>query len=224
MTPNERAILKETLEKSVNAQNVQTRHAKIEKVFFGKFPIMVQSDFCVLAGLPREMRFNMGECRNDLGGYFIIDGKEKTVVPQETFGDNMLRVNKVDSDSVLYTAEIKSVSENTSKPIRTLSVDLVAPSGRYSNMNIVVNIPNVRKPVPLFIVFRALGIVTDKHIVEMCLLESSNSNDSNSANSLLQDLFIPSVHDAGPIMTQAAAIHFIAHLTKTKTNTHDCHK
>jgi DNA-directed RNA polymerase II subunit RPB2 len=224
MTPNERAILKETLEKSVNAQNVQTRHAKIEKVFFGKFPIMVQSDFCVLAGLPREMRFNMGECRNDLGGYFIIDGKEKTVVPQETFGDNMLRVNKVDSDSVLYTAEIKSVSENTSKPIRTLSVDLVAPSGRYSNMNIVVNIPNVRKPVPLFIVFRALGIVTDKHIVEMCLLESSsNSNGANGTNSLLQDLFIPSVHDAGPIMTQTAAIHFIAHLTKTKTNTNALH-
>lgn len=210
MTPNERAKLKENLEKTVNAQNVQTRTAKIEKIFFGRFPIMVQSDLCVLAGLPREMRFNMGECRNDLGGYFIIDGKEKTVVPQEKFGNNMLRVSKVDSDNVLYTSEIKSVSENTSKPIRTLSVDLLAPSGKYSNMNIVVNIPNVRKPVPLFIVFRALGIVTDKDIIETCLLEKDSSS---------QDLFIPSVHDAGPIMTQAAAIHYIAHLTKTKTNT-----
>ncbi len=208
LTPNERAILRENMEKSVNAQNVQTRYATIEKIFFGKFPIMVQSDLCVLAGLPREMRFNMGECRNDLGGYFIIDGKEKTVVPQEKFGNNMLRVSKVESDTVLYTSEIKSVSENTSKPIRTLSVDLVAPSGKYSNMNIVVNIPNVRKPVPLFIVFRALGIVTDKDIIEMCLLDDT-----------MQDLFIPSVHDAGPVMTQAAALHYIAHLTKTKTNT-----
>lgn len=212
-TPNERANLRERLDKSVNEQNVQTRTARIEKIFFGKFPIMVQSDFCVLAGLPKEMRFNMGECRNDIGGYFIIDGKEKTVIPQETFGNNMLRVSKVDSDTVICTAEIKSVSENTSKPIRTLSVELLAPGNRYSNMNIVVNIPNVRKPVPLFIVFRALGIVTDKDIVEMCLLESAND-----ANSSMQDLFIPSVHDAGPVMTQAAAIHFIAHLTKTKTN------
>jgi DNA-directed RNA polymerase II subunit RPB2 len=39
----------------------------------------------------------------------------------------------------------------------------------------------------------------------------------------MQDLFIPSVHDAGPVMTQAAAIHFIAHLTKTKTNTNALH-
>ena len=213
MTPNERANLRDHLEKSVNAQNVQTRTARIEKIFFGKFPIMVQSDFCVLAGLPREMRFNMGECRNDIGGYFIIDGKEKTVIPQEKFGDNMLRVSKGDAETTLFTVEIKSVSENTSKPIRTLRVDLVAPGNRYSNMNIVVNIPNVRKPVPLFIVFRALGVVTDKDIIEMCLLDSVNSSNS------LQDLFIPSVHDAGPIMTQAAAIHFIAHLTKTKTNT-----
>jgi DNA-directed RNA polymerase II subunit RPB2 len=214
LTPNERATMREHLDKSVNAQNVQTRTARIEKIFFGKFPIMVQSDFCVLAGLPKEMRFNMGECRNDLGGYFIIDGKEKTVIPQEKFGDNMLRVSKVDSDTVICTAEIKSVSENTAKPVRTLSVDMVAPGNRYSNRNIVVNIPNVRKPVPLFIVFRALGIVTDKDIVEMCLQETDGFGAST-----VQDLLIPSVHDAGPVMTQAAAIHFIAHLTKVKTNT-----
>jgi DNA-directed RNA polymerase II subunit RPB2 len=162
--------------------------------------------------MPREMRFNMGECKNDIGGYFIIDGKEKSVVPQEKFGDNMLRVSKEVSETVICSAEIKSVSENTAKPIRTLRIEMLAPSPRYSNYNIVVTVPNVRKPVPLFIVFRALGIITDKQIVEMCLLNLEK-------NEGLIDLFIPSVHDAGPIMTQAAALHYIAHLTKTKTAT-----
>ena len=55
----------------------------LEKIFLGRFPIMLHSNLCVLNTLSTEVRFNMGECRNDFGGYFIIDGKEKLVIPQE---------------------------------------------------------------------------------------------------------------------------------------------
>ena len=57
------------------------------------------------------------------------------------------------------------------KPIRTTSVRIVAPQPTLTNKQIVVNIPNVRKPIPLFIVFRALGIVSDKEIIKYCLLD-----------------------------------------------------
>ena len=156
------------------------------------------------------MRFNMGECKNDVGGYFIIDGKEKAIIPQEKFGDNMLRVNKSTNPDILYSAEIKSVSENTSKPIRSLRIDIMAPTNKYTNKNIVVNIPNVRKPVPLFIVFRALGVISDKEIIKTCFLDLDKHED-------MIDLFIPSVHDAGPIMTQMNALQYIAQLLKSKT-------
>jgi DNA-directed RNA polymerase II subunit RPB2 len=198
------------IKQSVNGANVQKTNFILEKMFLGRFPIMVQSDFCILAGLPREMRFNMGECRNDYGGYFIIDGKEKSIVPQEKFGDNMLRINKSTSEDSLYSAEIKSVSEDPSKPVRSLRIDLVAPTNKYTNKNIVVSIPNVRKPVPLFIVFRALGITSDKEIIEACLL------DLDKYASIV-DLFIPSVHDAGPVMTRTNALQYIALLAKVKT-------
>ena len=213
LTPAELALFKEATAKSMETSNRQKRTHILEKIFFGRFPIMVQSNHCILSGLPREVRHTMGECLNDLGGYFIIDGKEKTVVSQEKFGDNMLYIRDVHDSTYLYSADIRSVSENVSKPIRTLSVKIVAPSTKFSFKNIVVNIPNVRKSVPLFIVFRALGIISDKQIITMCLLDLDKHQD-------MVDLFIPSVHDAGGIMNQVNALKYIATLTKGKTIPH----
>lgn len=219
LSPNQVSLFRETTEKSIINKNKQVFEKTLKNIFLGKFPIMVQSNYCILSGLPKELQYNMGECRNDIGGYFIIGGKEKTVVPQEKFGDNMLYVKQHIKDDMddetevdyLYSAEIKSVSENISKPRRTMSVRLMAPSSKYTNKNIMVNIPNVRKPVPLFIVFRALGILSDKEIISMCLL------DLDKYKSMI-DIFIPSVHDAGTIFTQAAAINYIGLLTKGKTD------
>ena len=103
----------------------------LEKIFLGRFPIMLQSNLCILNSLAPDVRFNMGECRNDYGGYFIIDGKEKVIVCQEKFADNMLYIRKNKADNLYsYSAEIRSVSEDASKPIRTSAVRLVAPGTR----------------------------------------------------------------------------------------------
>ena len=210
LTAAETALFREAIEKSMVAPNVQKETVILEKILLGKFPIMLQSHYCVLSGLPREIRHTMGECRNDVGGYFIIDGKEKTIISQEKFGYNMLNVHEGDGDKILCAADITSVSENVSKPIRSLSVRMMAPTASYTFKNIVVKLPNVRAPVPLFILFRALGIVSDKQIITMCLL------DLEKYESLI-DMFEPSVHDAGGIMTQRTALKYIANLTKYKT-------
>ena len=209
LTAMETAKLRELTQKSMKG-NVQEFSIMLEKIYLGKFPLMLQSNFCILNNLPRELRSSMGECKNDSGGYFIIDGKEKTVVCQEKFADNMLYIKEVNDDKYLYSAEMRCVSENLSKPIRTISIKIVAPSKTQSNLNIVVNIPQVKKPVPLFIVFRALGIISDKEIIQYCLLDL----DSNSK---YMDLFIPSIHDCGGIYSQKMALKFIATLTKWKT-------
>ena len=155
----------------------------------------------------------MGECKFDNGGYFIVDGKEKTIIPQEKFSDNMIYVETHKKDDIyLHSAKIHSVSEDPSKPIRYTSIHIVAPSSKYSNRQIVVDVPNVRKPVPFFILMRALGIVSDKSIIEFCLLDLKKNEN-------MIDLFIPSVHDANRFFTQKTAIEYIASFTKRQTTT-----
>jgi DNA-directed RNA polymerase II subunit RPB2 len=183
----------------------------INQVYLGRFPIMVNSDMCILHGLDKEVKYNLGECIQDHGGYFIIDGKEKLIIPEEKFADNMIYVKKWKGDETYsYSAEVRSVSEDSSKPMRTTSVMIVAPNNKYTNNQIVVNLPNVRQPIPLFIVMRALGVISDRDIIRTCLL------DLNKYGSYV-DLFIPSVHDANFAFDQLSAIKFIATFVKNKS-------
>ena len=178
--------------------------------FLGMFPIMVQSKLCVLHNLPKETRYTMGECRHDYGGYFIVDGKEKVIIPQEKFGDNLIYIREVNDNVHDFSVEVRSVSEDTSKPQRTFAIRRIAPSPTYTNGQIMVFIPNVRKPIPLFIVFRALGIVSDKDICKMIV------HDLDKYSHYLQTL-VPCVHDAGKIFNQMNALEFIGSFTKVKT-------
>jgi DNA-directed RNA polymerase II subunit RPB2 len=188
-----------------------TKTVTLPQILLGKFPIMVHSNLCMLSGLPKDVIYNMGEDKSDHGGYFIIDGKEKLIVSQEMFADNMLytRVRSED-DKYSHSIEIRTVSEDTSKPERKLRVYMVAPTPRYTNNQIVVEIPNVKKPIPLFILMRALGIISDYDIIETCLLNMAENRD-------LIEFFRPSVHDANKIFTQRAAIEYIGVFIKGKS-------
>ena len=184
----------------------------LEKIFLGRFPIMLGSNLYINK-FDKYARYTMGECRNDLGGYFIIDGKEKAIISQEKFADNMLYIRDKVNEIYSHSAEIRTVSEDSSKQIRTLSIRIVSPTSKLKNNNIVVNIPNVRKPIPLFILMRALGVISDKDIIKCCIL------DLNKYKNLI-DLFTPSIYDAGYIFNQNVALKYISTFTKNKTISH----
>ena len=212
ITPSEMAKLRESASKSI-LNNVQTVKMVLEKVYLGKFPVMVQSNLCILNNTPRLMRYALGECKNDIGGYFIIDGKEKVIVPQESFGDNMVNVSKSTDDKFLYSLDMKSISENISKPRRTLSIRIIAPTAESPNLNIGVYIPNMGEiPIPLFIVFRALGVLTDKDIISFCTLAQPERTHPS---------FLPyldaCIHDAASIVTQEEAIYYISLAVKSRS-------
>ena len=182
----------------------------IEKVLLGRLPIMVGSKTCITNSMTAATKFQIGECKNDNGGYFIIDGKERLIIPQEKFADNALYVRNRNDGKYTFSSEIRSAAEDASKPVRTMSVRMVAEGGGYKNGQIVVVIPNVRAPIPLFTLMRALGVRSDKEIVRRCFLE--HASDPN-----LTGMLVPSVHDAGEIFTRDVAVKYIALFTKHKT-------
>ena len=182
----------------------------IPKIYLGKFPVMLQSNKCILKNVNRELKYNMGECKNDYGGYFIIDGKEKVIVPQEKFSDNMVYYKKnSDDDKYTYSSIIRMVSEDASKPVRTMKIHITRDTNTMRMGNIVVEIPNVRHTIPLFILMRALGVISDKEIIKYCLIDLEKNKDYISH-------FRTSVYDAGTIFTQISALKYISQYLKFK--------
>ena len=164
------------------------------KYELGSFPIMLKSDLCILKSLHKDVAYQLGECRHDYGGYFIIDGKEKVIIPQEKFGDNLIYIRTLKDNKHDYSVEIHSVSEDNSKPKRTMAI-----RRDMTHHQFVVDIPNVRMPIPLFIVMRALGVISDKEICTCISLDES-----------YLELLRPSINDAGTFYTQLACLEYIS--------------
>ena len=58
-TTNTAREIREQLEKSIKSNNLQEYTETFEKIYLGKFPIMLQSDFCLWNGLKPEIRFTL---------------------------------------------------------------------------------------------------------------------------------------------------------------------
>jgi DNA-directed RNA polymerase II subunit RPB2 len=67
---------------------------RFEDVMLAQIPLMVKSALCYLSPMSSEELYGCGECRFELGGYFIINGAEKALLTQERLADNMFYAGK----------------------------------------------------------------------------------------------------------------------------------
>lgn len=70
----------------------------ITKVFddvtLAKVPLMTKSSLCYLSNMTSEQLYDAGECKFELGGYFIVGGQEYVLLTQERLGENMFYASK----------------------------------------------------------------------------------------------------------------------------------
>jgi DNA-directed RNA polymerase beta subunit len=186
----------------------------LPKINIGKLPIMLKSSICVLTQNKHIGSQFTGECSMDCGGYFIIKGSEKTVLGQERAAEN--RVYCFDGKNTAkwnWYAEIKSVPDF--KCISPKQIEMmVASKNNGFGHGMYINIPRVKQPIELFVLFRALGIISDKDISQYVVLDIHDSKQAD----ILQFLQA-SMIDANKYMTQEDALrHITAHVAYTPLN------
>jgi DNA-directed RNA polymerase II subunit RPB2 len=181
-----------------------------EKVNLGKIPIMLQSNLCVLHKVPRELKKQMGECPLDQGGYFVIDGQEKVIVSHERKAENKLYIVE-DKDGIYsHSAQIKSIPEDSFKFARTTVVNI------HSKTNLItVRLPMIKNQIPLFVLFRLLGIETDKDILRHILW-----NLNTKKSKLFMEMLSPSLENNCYIYDRISAIKYLVNLSQGSTTSH----
>jgi DNA-directed RNA polymerase II subunit RPB2 len=185
--------------------NIQTIHKTIPRVHLGKLPIMLKSNICVLNQYKHFDSNQTGECKFDAGGYFIINGSEKTVLGQERAAENRVYCYNIEKNETkyLWKAEIKSVPDFKCISPKQITMYISSKNNGFG-FPIVMEIPRIKQPIPLFVVFRALGIITDKQICEIILLDINHANNKDMLEALHA-----SVIDANKLLTQEECITHI---------------
>ena len=224
--------------KDGDKQNIE--NVSFKNVAIGSIPIMLHSDICILKNQGSSILRKLGECPYDTGGYFIIDGKEKVIIAQEKIVTNKLFVSALKDDKDFsHKGIIRCVADKGNlqptnvqfyfvrNPIMVEGdTNVENVSGKYENSKgaIYVSIPSFKEKIPLFILFRAIGVQSDKEIYKTIFGKGYNDIEKNYFDNLIR----PSIIDAKYINnkkefridTQQKAIDYLKYRVQYGTTEH----
>jgi DNA-directed RNA polymerase II subunit RPB2 len=200
-----------------NTENMDTPkiiEKVLPKITIGKLPIMLKSSVCVLTQNKHINHQYTGECSMDCGGYFIIKGSEKTVLGQERAAEN--RIYCFDGKNTTkwnWFAEIKSVPDFKCISPKQIEMMIASKNNGFGH-GIFVTVPRIKQPIELFVLFRALGILSDKDITKYIVLDIVDEKQADVLTSLQASMI-----DANKYMTQEDALrHITASVAYTPIN------
>jgi DNA-directed RNA polymerase subunit B len=117
-------------------------------------PIMVRSILDPTRNMSREELIELGEDPYDPGGYFLVNGTEKIIVGVEEVANNKMIITKEKKKGI----EMVRINSEKNQYIQRHMIE-------RKDRILYMNFSNLRN-VPLIVVLRALGLETDKQIME----------------------------------------------------------
>lgn len=170
----------------------------------GNVPIMLRSMYCILNSRANRDLTKVGECVFDQGGYFVINGSEKVIIAQERLSNNHVYVfKKQQPHKFEWVCETRSHITTGARPTSTMQLQMSKSGGKLAidKNQISCTLPYIREAIPVVIVFRALGFISDKDVLEHIVYDFTDTE--------MMEKFRPSLEEARPIRTEAAALDFI---------------
>ena len=192
----------------------------VNGVYIGKIPIMVRSKLCVLSQMQGICEENKNECIYDFGGYFIVNGNEKVLISQDRINENKVLVFHPNNNAEGLYAEIRSMCDSTYLPPKTTCLNM---SGKLNHMGRIIRINTsfIRSEVPIFVIFRALGILSDREIIRHIVYDTDSEKNQRIINELMA-----CCEDACDINTQEQAENTLIKIMigVNKNNDHETNK
>ena len=174
------------------------------KVFIGKLPVMLKSKICTLRNRTEQELYAFQECPYDQGGYFIINGSEKVLIAQERSAANIVQVFRKKGSPTPVVAEIRSAVEKGSRLISSMQLKLFSKGDSQKGGlggTIKATLPYIKSDIPIAIVFRALGVVSDMQILDCICYDAHDSQ--------MREMIKPCLEEAFVIQDREVALDFI---------------
>lgn len=146
----------------LNLVTGEARETVIEDLPIINVPIMLRSSACWLYDMTPEALMEAGEDPDDPGGYFIMDGAERVLITQERVIPNLPYVNSVPE-------VMMACSEPDSSKVKILRLS-------FGKRGIVASVPGTKGLVPVGVLFRALGVISDQEIVR-CIFNTDTPDE-----------------------------------------------
>jgi DNA-directed RNA polymerase beta subunit len=184
---------------------VQTKERVFPNVHLGKIPVMVGSKYCLLQDQLYIHPKDLGECAEDPGGYFIVQGGERVIISQERMSENRPFVfrNNRNATKEIEVVEVKSIGPNHEQVPKSNAVKIVYhPKNELIHL-LRATVPRIKVEVPLFILFRAFGVETDKDIIDLIL-------GADCTDSTFDGIFNESMAEAAGVRTKEDAYNWLS--------------
>jgi len=189
---------------NTNGGAKQVKERLFPNVHLGKIPVMVGSKYCLLHDQKHLTPIALGECAEDYGGYFIVGGGERVIISQERMAANRPVVfrNNRNPTKEFEVIEVKSIGPDNDQVPKSNAVKIMYHPKNPQIHLLRATMPRVKTDIPLWILFRALGLLKDKEICDLIIGKDTDST--------FDGLLAESIQEAIDVRTQEAALAWMS--------------